>query len=280
MAATLASIVCSKLGFVISLWLQHASAEDLGAWVPIGPVERPAWIVGTVWLKDGERCVPAKVEDAAKARLAARVCAEGTLACDVELTLDPGLDLVGERCRAGGTRGDEVVAPLDRPHTEPLALVRADGEVAAYQPAVTLQVTVPTRLEVRQACTRQSLRRLERSVGDGGLAALGIEDGFRTCDATREYAVVPVTIGTAGPPGGVGTTTTLDPVDCEVPCPDNPVLAEIAELERTLAEARFAPREAAPVTIHRTEAACRAAPPAPAVLPADTCARLGPRLPR
>jgi hypothetical protein len=258
--------------------------DALADWVRVEAVPRPAWLVGTVWLRDADGCVPAKVEDVARGRLAAHVCAEGDLTCDVLVSLDGGLSVTGERCRAGGARGQEVSAPTTASHVDQFPLIRADADVAAYQSARRLQVVVLSRVLVEAPCTPSSLRALTRSARAGGdvdawLAERGVRDGHRTCDMTEGFAVEPILVGTSGPLGGVGTRSSSTPVDCVAPCPDNPVLSEIARVEAAIAGATFVRRDGAAIGVFRTEAACRAAPPGPDVLADDVCSRLASRLP-
>lgn len=214
-----------------------------------------------VWMGVGADCVPMGLVDERGARVVAwDACPAGPVTCTwTKALVETWHHSSSFECTRpddsgwGGGSGGSMhdVVPL----------VRHDAEAAEWSRVFSLRADFGTHTRSERPCT-------EASAAHGEPSSRG---PVRRCDTSEGVHISRVNpYGGGGIGVGVGFST--EPVDCTVPCPENPDLARVQAANAWLGERRFFEVAAPRHGVYASEALCRAAPtPAPFSLPEDLC---------
>jgi hypothetical protein len=247
---------------------ETAPVEGMDSWQLVTPPPLPEWVVGSgrVWLRDGADCLPVRVDDAARGLLAAETCRQGPVVCETVLELSEGLALRSDRCSVEEKGRPGASQSASRESTTSFARAAADDQVVSFLPVHQLAAwSLESTMQVAP-CDKRSLKALRRET----TTPPGVVEGQRRCNVSSRIGVdLPV----RGSPPGLTQVAQTEPVDCTVPCPDNPIQQRLAELNTRLQDQWYARLDATGPRLYREAQACKEAADTPAMLARDACAR-------
>ncbi len=213
------------------------------------------------WLRAGPTCVRVDLDRAEAApALVWTTCEAEPFTCRWRRSLEPvwghASSHACQRTDGTGWGGGSGGSAHDLP-----VLVRHDDDAAEWGYVFTMRADLRVHRRARQPCTPET-------AAHGSPSPSG---PVRECDTSEGVALQ--RINPYGRMGiGVGVASSTVPVDCTVPCPENPDLERVRTANAWLDGRRFTEAGGERIGLYATEAACRAAPgPSTDWLPTHLC---------
>ncbi len=235
-----------------------AAPLDLDPWIEVQVAEAAQGALlesERVFVRTPRGCLPARIHPGPDPRLEIERCARTlddgrAVRCITEAPLQVAWAGETQACTWTAPDGSQFGSVAQSAHTstDALHLVDLTDEVAVWREVVALRAEPASWQRRQRPCTAHSLR---------ALGPRAPADGVRTCDEASGLVVAPAPVGVAL---GVGVALAFDPrpVDCAVPCPEDPDLERVRAENARLAGRRFAHREGRTISLHRTAEDCAA----------------------
>ena len=216
---------------------------------------------GQAFLRTNRGCLPARIEGE---QIEVELCSREGIRCSWTAGIGAEWQPYGDtRCTLPDGSGWGSLAGGSH-HGFP-ELVELSRTRATWRSLVTIAASFEHHRRELHPCTPESL------AAPGVSGQPQIQDGQRACD-TSAGLILRVVPAQAAEGIGFAVSRGPQPVDCRLPCPENPQLAAVQEANIRLAGWVFAPVDGELVQLFASEAECSAAKgPAWGRMPKEDC---------